>query len=480
MKEHNVKDLTNRYYLHTKCVSTAKKIGIALLLSTALPVSMLHAGNKRENPTHLTQSSTTGQTNLSQDTLKSSYISQQIDGTELMKVKDANFVNSLIGRLAGVTINPGASGVGGSARMVLRGYRSILKSNNVLFTLDGVPLPRLEARQPYNIYWGSGQTGDGIAAFCPDDIENISVLSTVAASTLYGSRSASGVVMINTKKAHAGKLRVEVGNSTTFSSPLVMPEFQQTYDWRWGEKLRHPQSWDPADFFRTGHAINNSLALSIGNEYNQTRVSAVTMNGAGIIPNNDVDRYNFSLRNTSSLLRNRLKLDVNLRYIHTAEQNMQSQGMYSNPLVPVYLLPDVLLERIPVYPGSSDKYSYKDLFEVYVPELDGNVQYWPLGEMGLGMQNPYWTINSNMYNRKKKRLIGGIGAKFDLNSWLNVSGRIQYDRDKEFGTQNSMHLLYLPAGWARTMRMRIKIRNSILNSCSMPARRWAISQSMLL
>ena len=435
MKEHNVKDLTNRYYLHTKCVSTAKKIGIALLLSTALPVSMLHAGNKRENPTHLTQSSTTGQTNLSQDTLKSSYISQQIDGTELMKVKDANFVNSLIGRLAGVTINPGASGVGGSARMVLRGYRSILKSNNVLFTLDGVPLPRLEARQPYNIYWGSGQTGDGIAAFCPDDIENISVLSTVAASALYGSRSASGVVMINTKKAHAGKLRVEVGNSTTFSSPLVMPEFQQTYDWRWGEKLNHPQSWNPADFFRTGHTINNSLALSIGNEYNQTRVSAVTMNGAGIIPNNDVDRYNFSLRNTSSLLRNRLKLDVNLRYIHTAEQNMQSQGMYDNPLVPVYLLPDVLLERIPVYPGSSDKYSYKDLFEVYVPELDGNVQYWPLGEMGLGMQNPYWTINRNMYNRKKKRLIGGIGAKFDLNSWLNVSGRIQYDRDKEFGTQ---------------------------------------------
>lgn len=126
------------------CVSIAKKIGIALLLSTALPVSMLRAENKRENPTHLTQSSTTGKTNLSQDTLKSSCISQQIDGTELMKVKDANFVNSLIGRLAGATTNPGASGVG-AARMVLRGYRSILKSNNVLFTLDGVPLPRLES-----------------------------------------------------------------------------------------------------------------------------------------------------------------------------------------------------------------------------------------------------------------------------------------------------------------------------------------------
>lgn len=435
MKEHNVKGLTNRYYLHTMCVSSAKKIGIALLLLIALPASMLHAESKKENPTHLKQSSTTDKTNLLQDTLKSSYISQQIDGADLMKVKDANFVNSLIGRLAGATINSSASGVGGSVRMVLRGYRSILKSNNVLFTLDGVPLPRLETRQPYNIYSGSGQTGDGIAAFCPDDIENISVLSTAAASALYGSRSASGVVMINTKKAHTGKLRIELGNSTTFSSPMVMPEFQQTYDWRWGEKLSHPQSWDPADFFRTGHSINNSLALSIGNEYNQTRVSAVTMNGAGIIPNNDVDRYNFSLRNTSSLLRHRLKLDVNLRYIHTAEQNMQSQGMYGNPLVPLYLLPDVLLERMPVYPGSSNKYSYKDLFEVYDQALGGNAQYWPLGDKGLGMQNPYWTINRNMYNRKKKRLIGGVGAKFDLASWLNVSGRVHYDRDKENGTE---------------------------------------------
>ena len=86
-------------------------------------------------------------------------------GTDLMKVKDANFVNSPIGRVAGATINPSASGVGGSVRMVLRGYRSILKSNNVLFTLDGVPLPRLEPEQSFNVNTSNWQTGDGIAAF---------------------------------------------------------------------------------------------------------------------------------------------------------------------------------------------------------------------------------------------------------------------------------------------------------------------------
>lgn len=414
MKAFTLKTLLNCGFSQSFCISLMKKSGTAFFLAL-LPISVTYADNGT----------------VLKDTMKLPYSSQQIDGADLMKVKDANFVNSLIGRVAGATINPSASGVGGSVRMVLRGYRSILKSNNVLFTLDGVPLPRLESEQPSNSYTSNWQTGDGIAAFSPDDIESISVLSTVAASTLYGSRSASGVVMINTKKANSGKLRVELGNSTTFSSPLVMPEFQQTYGAQWGDKINHPQSWDPTDFFRTGHTINNSLSLSMGNEYNQTRVSAVTMNGTGIIPKNNVDRYNFSFRNTSSLLHHRLKLDFTLRYIHTAEQNMLSQGMYGNPLVPVYLVPDVLQERINVNPD----YNYKNHFEVYDPRLGANAQYWPLGDMGIGMQNPYWIINRNLYNQKKKRLLGGIGVKFDLTSWLNVAGRIHYDRDKETATK---------------------------------------------
>ena len=414
MKAFTLKTLLSCGFSQSLYISLMKKGG-AILLLALLPVSMIYADHETSP----------------KDTVKLAYSPQQIDGADLMKVKDANFVNSLIGRVAGAAINPSASGVGGSVRMVLRGYRSILKSNNVLFTLDGVPLPRLEPEQSFNVNTSNWQTGDGIAAFSPDDIKSISVLSTAAASTLYGSRSASGVVMINTKKAHSGKLRVELGNSTTFSSPLVMPEFQQTYVAGWGEKTNHPQSWNPADFFRTGHTINNSLSLSIGNEYNQTRVSAVTMNGTGIIPNNDVDRYNFSFRNTSSLLNHRLKLDFTLRYIHTAEQNMLSQGMYGNPLVPVYLVPDVLQERISVNPD----YNYKNHFEVYDPKLGANAQYWPLGNMGMGMQNPYWIINRNLYNQKKRRLLGGIGAKYDLTSWLNVAGRIHYDRDKETATE---------------------------------------------
>lgn len=389
-----------------------------LLLSFALSTSVIYAENEHSL----------------RDTLLLSHRSQLIDGAELTKVKDANFLNSLIGRMAGATINPSASGVGGSVRFVMRGYRSILRSNNALFTLDGIPLPRLEFGQSYDEYFGAGQTGDGMAAFDSEDIESISILSSAAASVLYGSRSANGVVMINTKKAHSEKLRIELGNSTTFSSSFVMPKFQDTYGRDWGEKLAVPESWNPADFFRTGHSINNSLSLSFGNDYNQTRISAVTMNGTGLIPNNNVDRYNFSLRNTSSLLRHRLKLDVSLRYIHTTEQNMLSQGMYCNPLVPVYLIPDVLQKHL-LYEGGPMEYTYKDYYERYDPDLGVNTQYWPLGERVLGMQNPYWIINRNMFNQKKERWLGGIGAKFDLTSWLDVSGRIHFDRDKEIKSQ---------------------------------------------
>lgn len=200
MKAFTLKTLLSCGFSQSLYISLMKKGG-AILLLALLPVSMIYADHETSP----------------KDTVKLAYSPQQIDGADLMKVKDANFVNSLIGRVAGAAINPSASGVGGSVRMVLRGYRSILKSNNVLFTLDGVPLPRLEPEQSFNVNTSNWQTGDGIAAFSPDDIKSISVLSTAAASTLYGSRSASGVVMINTKKAHSGKLRVELGNSTTFS-----------------------------------------------------------------------------------------------------------------------------------------------------------------------------------------------------------------------------------------------------------------------
>ena len=360
---------------------------------------------------------------LKRESKSLTYNVQQISSDEITKVKDMNVMNSLAGKVAGVSINASSSGIGGGARVVMRGAKSISGNNNALYVVDGVPLPASYGSSPGGRYEGAGQTGDGISNFNSDDIESISVLSGSAAAALYGSEAANGVVLITTKKGAAGKTSVSYSNNTTFYNPFVMPKFQYTYgsepgEWfSWGAKLDQPSSYNVEDFFQTGYNVANTVSLTTGNEKNQTYVSAGAVNARGIIHNNDLDRYNFSVRNTASMLKDKLHLDVSFMYSNVKEQNMVAQGEYDNPVVPVYLFPR----------GEDfDKYRYYERYDV---ERNIDVQYWPLGENGLSMQNPYWIINRNMYINKKDRFLVSASLKYDVTSWFNISARAKMDRD---------------------------------------------------
>ena len=76
------------------------------------------------------------------------------------------------------------------------------------------------------------------------------------------------------------------------------------------------------------------MTLSGGTEKNQTYFSAAAVNSDGIIPNNYYDRYNFTFRNSTQFLQDRLHLDVSASYIVQKDRNMINQGVYSNPIVP--------------------------------------------------------------------------------------------------------------------------------------------------
>lgn len=184
------------------------------------------------------------------------YNVQQISGDEVTKVKDMNVMNSLAGKVAGVNINSSASGIGGGARVVMRGTKSISGNNNALYVVDGVPLANISGEQPSDQYTGAGQSGDGLANFNADDIESISVLSGSAAAALYGSAAANGVVLITTKKGAVDRTRLTYSNNTTFYSPFITPEFQNTYgsetgEWySWASKLSTPSDYDVKDFFK--------------------------------------------------------------------------------------------------------------------------------------------------------------------------------------------------------------------------------------
>jgi len=350
-----------------------------------------------------------------------SYNVQEVSSSEIVGVKDANFVNSLSGKIAGVVINSSSSGIGGGAKVVMRGAKSISNNNNALYVIDGIPMPSLQTTQPTNFYSGQGQSGDGASMINPEDIESMSVLSGAAASALYGSEAQNGVIMIRTKKGKEGRTSLTYANNTSFMSPLVTPEFQNTYgattgDFSsWGGKLTTPSSYDPLDFYQTGYHVGHSISLSTGTYKNQTFVSASATNAEGIVKNNMLDRYNFSIRNTSTFLNDKMHLDLSAMYMNVRENNMVSEGQYMNPIVPVYLLsPSYNLETY-------------QIFEMYNESRNFKTQYWPWGNQGIGMQNPYWIIQRDNLTNHKSRFLVSAGLSYDIAKGFTLSARGKMD-----------------------------------------------------
>lgn len=365
-----------------------------------------------------------------------SYNVQEVNAELLTSVKDANFINSLAGKVAGVAINASSSGVGGASKVVLRGNKSISQSSNALYVIDGIPM--------YNFGGGGGTKFDSkgasesIADLNPEDIQSISVLTGAAAAALYGSQAANGAVMITTKKGQSGKLKVSFSSNTEFLSPFRLPEFQNRYGtglngrdsgsgvYSWGayipEGARY--NYSPNDYFETGHTYTNAFSISGGTDKNQTYFSAAAVNSDGIIPNNIYDRYNFTFRNTSYFLKDKLKLDASASYIMQKDQNMTNQGVYANPLTSAYLFP------------RGENFDLYRNFERYNSGTKLMEQFWGDDLAGdLRMQNPYWINYRNLRNNNKRRYMLSLNVSYDILDWLNIAGRVRIDNANNLYTQ---------------------------------------------
>ena len=348
-----------------------------------------------------------------------SYNVQSVKSEELTAVKDANFVNSLVGKVAGVTINSGASGPGSATRVVMRGMKSIEKSNTVLYVIDGIPM--------YNKSFGgtggameSPVGSEAAADINPEDIESISMLTGPSAAALYGSDAANGVIVINTKRGAEGKTTVTVSNSTTFSTVYMMPEMQSRYGksggmYSWGSALPSDYSYDPRKYFQTGTNVINSVSLSTGNEKNQTYISASTTNTTGIVPESQYDRYNFTARNTTKFANDKLILDFGASFIIQRDHNLVSQGTYYNPITGLYLFP------------RGDDFSEVQNYERWNPVRGMMTQYWPYGDGGHNIQNPYWVQNRNNRDMNKRRYMLNASLQWNITDWMNVTGRARLD-----------------------------------------------------
>lgn len=372
------------------------------------------------------------------------YNVQQVRAEDITTVKDANFINSLNGKVAGVTINASSSGVGGASKVVMRGPKSIMQSSNALYVIDGVPM--------FN-FGGAGGTeressgsSEGIADFNPEDIESIQILTGAAAAALYGSNAANGAVLVTTKKGHVGKPVVTVTSNTEIVTPFVLPSFQTKYgsgnvntsvnqpEMSWGRVLNKANysGYNPRDgYFQTGVVGTESVSVSRGTERNQTYFSASAVNSKGIIPNNNYNRYNFTFRNTTELVDDKLKMDFNGSYIIQQDRNMVNQGVDMNPLPAAYLFP------------RGDDWDNVKIFEHWDPLRKIYTQNWDYMTDNQMMQNPYWSNYRNLKENKKDRFMLGLGLEYKILDWLTLSGRMRIDNavntftDKRYATTNT-------------------------------------------
>jgi TonB-dependent outer membrane receptor, SusC/RagA subfamily, signature region len=356
-----------------------------------------------------------------------SYSVQEVKSDAVTAVKDANFINSLNGQVAGLAINKSASGVGGAARVIMRGAKSIEGSNNVLYVIDGIPVFNRVAGEDSGIMGDSKVASEGIADFNPEDVESISVLSGPSAAALYGSSAANGAIIITTKRGESGKAKLDITSSFEASRPFVMPRFQNTYGNKpgsyesWGDKLATPSTYDPAkDFLTTGINLINSATLSMGTDKNYTFLSMASTNASGVVPNNNYERYNVTINNTSKLLNDKLEINVAAQYIKQKDRNMVSQGEYFNPVVAAYLFP------------RGEAWEPMKTFEFWDPSRNINVQNWPLSEGKYGLQNPYWTAYRNI-NEKQQG---------SLHSFCIL--KVRYSRmDECYGTNQIRQVFYI-------------------------------------
>lgn len=369
------------------------------------------------------------------------YSTQQVDGAELSRVKNTNLVNSLSGKVAGLTISSNGSGIGGSAKVILRGSKSLLGNNQALYVIDGVPVNNSTTNQPTTAYGGSiaYDGGDPISNLNPDDIDNISVLKGASAAALYGSQGANGVILVTTKNGKAGKPQINFSSSSAIDNAAYKPKFQNAYGPATPASL---QSWGGAitgagdnlnKFFQTGDNFTNSVSLSAGSSIAQSYFSYANTTARGVEPGNKLGRNNFNFREIGHFLNNKLTVDVNTNYITQRIDNTPMAGFYFNPLTGLYL-----------FPRGVDISPYKSGYEKLNPKTVLMEQQW-IGTTRNAdgtqtfsddiQQNPWWIVNRNVNALNRNRILLNASVKYEFTPWLNIQARGSIDRINDTYTQ---------------------------------------------
>lgn len=366
------------------------------------------------------------------------YSVQELNSKELMKMKTANPLNSLAGKVAGVNVTQTSGGAGAGASIILRGGTSLERDNQPLFVVDGVIYDNSTSVNGNSSFDGGTSTNstysNRVMDINPEDIENMSVLKGPAAAALYGSRAAAGVVLITTKKGEEGKVSVNFSSKFQSNWANRLPEQQGLYkrgfyqedgNLREGESTTTMSSWGAKfgadekiynnidNFFETANTWDNSVSVSGGSKKGSFYLSASNFHQGGIIPKSWYDKTTFRFNGEQKY--GVLKVGANVAYsIADQSSSLTSGGLYGSngegAIQGAYIWPRDLNMK---HWLNDDGTKYR-LFETELVQND--------------YDNPYWILNKMPRKDKTKRFTGSINASVDITDWWSVSGTIGLDR----------------------------------------------------
>ncbi|TAN21704.1 MAG: SusC/RagA family TonB-linked outer membrane protein [Chitinophagaceae bacterium] len=354
------------------------------------------------------------------------YATQTIAGKALTTAPSTNFVDMLTGQVSGVNIHQNASGIGGSANIVIRGFKSVQGSNQPLIVVDGIPITNFSS-DVINQTFTSMDQGDVLSTLNPQDIASITVLKGASAAALYGSEAANGAILITTKQGKAGSTEVHLSTGLTIDKAAYgIPKLQNSYgetapgsEESWGSPISNAQNII-SGFFQNGITNNNSISFSSGNEKSQTYVSYGNTSARGIIQRNNLSRNTLNVNQTSHYFNNKLSISANL--------SMMKQTM-DNPVVSGYQA--TVLRGLYGFPRGLDFTPYKN-YEIFDSVRNVYTQHWPF--ITADDQNPYWVANKNVTQNSQDRSMVSLTAKYLITDWLNIQLRGSREKVSDLNT----------------------------------------------
>ena len=421
--------------------------------------------------------------NIPREKASLGYATQSLDNSAVTTAKEQNFINSLSGKVAGVQIRTN-NNFGGSTNIVIRGNKSVTGSNQPLFVVDGIPMDNSTGNNSYQQAGRYGfDYGNAASDINPEDIETINVLKGAAASALYGSRAANGVVMITTKK---GKARPGIGVSLSTGVTIgtinkdTFIEYQDEYgagyaresfeyygpdgffeddvngdgtvdkvvptleDGSYGAPFDpnlNVYHWDsfvpesenfgkaypwvaakntPVDFFETQVTWNNSIAFSGGSNGNTFRLSYTNFDNKGTMPNMNQDRNTVSFNGTSQINK-KLSASLGVNFINTQTVGRASTGYGGNQMANFRQW----------WQTNVDIKSQEAIFQKTGRNITWNGGDYYDPETPIFWDNPYWTRFKNFTTDERTRVYGNFALNYKPVEWLNVMARVTADTYSE-------------------------------------------------